>query len=161
MIRKHKIFSRPKKAFELSRIKSENELVEKYGLKNKREIWKALAKVGYYRHRAMALAKASSEEQEVLFSKLQSLGLSVSSIADVLALTVNDLLNRRLQTVVFQKGYAKTAKQARQLVAHRRVLIDNRVMNVPSYILSVEEEKKLNVKTLPVQAKSEKKESNE
>ena len=146
MIRKHKIFSRPKKPFELVRMQDENKLIEKYGLKNKREIWKFIAKVNYYRHRAMELAKSSDDEQKVLFGKLQNLGLNVNSVADVLALNIDNLLSRRLQTVVFKKGYATTVKQARQFITHRKVLIDGRVINVPGYIVSVDEEKNLEVR---------------
>ena len=146
MIRKHKNFARPRKAFEISRIKNEDQLVEKYGLKNKREIWKTIAKVGYFRHRAMDLAKVSVEEQKVLFSKLNALGLKVSSISDVLALTVENLLERRFQTIVYHKKLASTPRHARQLIAHKIVLIDGRVCNVPGYIVSVAEESKISLK---------------
>lgn len=159
MIRKHKIFSRPKKAFEISRIKNENSLIETFGLKNKREIWKTIAKVRYFRHRAMDLSKASKEEQEVFFGKLNGLGLKVSTIAEVLALTVEDLLRRRLQTVVFHKKLANTAKHSRQLIAHKRVLIDGRATNVPGYIVSVEEESKITVKPSEKKPKAEAKEA--
>ena len=63
MIRKRKMFARPKKAYEKTRITEENVLVEKYGLKNKREIWKTIAKIKYYRQRAKDLAKKTDEEQ--------------------------------------------------------------------------------------------------
>ena len=96
MIRKGNKYSKPRKAYESSRIKEENVLLEKYGLKNKKEIWKTIAKVRYYRKRAMDLAKSSSEEQEVLFGKLRGLGLNVNTVADVLALTTENLLHRRL-----------------------------------------------------------------
>ena len=45
MKRKHKIYSRPKRPFEKSRIEEEGKIVDEFGLKNKREIWKAEAKV--------------------------------------------------------------------------------------------------------------------
>ncbi|MEK6927844.1 MAG: 30S ribosomal protein S4 [Nanoarchaeota archaeon] len=155
MIRKHKNFSRPKKAFEITRIKSENSLMELYGLKNKKEIWKTIAKVGYYRHRAMDLSKAPTEEQELFFTKLRALGLEVSSISDVLALTVENLLKRRLQTITMQKKFANTMKHARQLIAHKLILIDGRACSVPSYIVPVAEESKLTLKPSTVKAKKE------
>ena len=61
MIRKKKKYEKPRKMYETSRIEEENELVKKYGLKNKREIWKTISKVRYYRHRAMDLARAPLE----------------------------------------------------------------------------------------------------
>lgn len=140
MIRKGKGYVRPKKLYEKSRIQEENTLVEKYGLKNKREIWKSLAKVSYYRRRAKSLAKASREEQEVLFQKLQALGFKTHTIADVLALNVEDLLRRRLPTVVAHKGLAHTVRHARQYVVHKKVRIEGKVVNIPSYLVSIAEE---------------------
>lgn len=140
MIRKRKQFNRPKKAFEKSRIMEENQLVEKYGLKNKREVWKTLAKVNYFRGRAKSLAKASSEEQEVLFGKLRALGLNVKTTTDVLALQVEDILKRRLPSVVVKLRLATTPKQARQMVVHKKVRAGGRVVNIPSYLVPVSEE---------------------
>jgi len=146
MIRKGKGYVRPKKLYEKSRINEENTLVNKYGLKNKREIWKTIAKVSYYRRRAKSLAKSTPEEQEVLFSKLKSIGLKAQSIADVLALNVEDILRRRLPTIIAQNGLAQTVRQARQMVVHKNILIDDNVVNIPSYIVSLDEESKIKVK---------------
>ena len=140
MIRKRKLYVRPKKAFEKVRIGEENALMEKYGLKNKIEIWKTKAKVNYFRKRAMVLAKASAEEQEVLFSKLRNIGLDIKATADVLDLDLTNLLERRLPTVIFKKGISKTVKEARQMVVHKRILISGNVNNTPSYIVRVNEE---------------------
>lgn len=155
MIRKGNRFVRPKKPYELARIKEENVILGKYGLKTKREIWKMQAKVDYFRKRAKALAKASLEEQEVLFEKLRALGLDVKNTADVLALKIDDILNRRLQTVVFNKKMATTPKHARQMIIHKKVMIDGKVNNTPSYIVPLNEENKL---TLRVNAPKKKKE---
>ena len=146
MIRKGKGYVRPKKLYEKSRINEENTLVNKYGLKNKREIWKTIAKVSYYRRRAKSLAKSTPEEQEVLFSKLKSIGLKAQSIADVLALNVEDILRRRLPTIIAQNGLSQTVRQARQMVVHKNILIDDNVVNIPSYIVSLDEESKIKVK---------------
>lgn len=155
MIRKGNKFSRPKKAYEATRIKEENALVDKYGLKNKREIWKTIAKVNYFRKRAKALAKSSLEEQEVLFNKLRAIGLKINTVADVLALKIEDLLERRLPTVVFKKNLAKTTRHARQLVTHKKVMIDGKVNNTPSYIVSVDEESKIALKKVNKKPKAE------
>ena len=55
MIRKKKRYSRPKKAYEISRIKEENALLKRYALKNKLEVWKNIAQVDYFRRRAKYL----------------------------------------------------------------------------------------------------------
>jgi small subunit ribosomal protein S4 len=147
MIRKKKLFTRPKKLYQAARIKEENVLLEKYGLKNKKEIWKTLAKINYYRSRAKALAKAPLDEQKKLFEKLQYIGLKVNSIADVLALKIDDLLQRRLPSIVTKKGFAQTPKQARQMVVHKKVKVSGKVVNVPSYIVSVSEENSIMAQT--------------
>ncbi len=146
MIRKKKRYSRPKKAFEAARIAEENALLKKYALKNKLEVWKTIAKVNYYRKRAMALARLSFEEQSVLFNKLKALGLNTNTTADVLALKIEDLLERRLPTMVFKKNLAKTPQEARQMVVHKRVLIDNKVIDSPSYLVSVDSENMITLK---------------
>jgi small subunit ribosomal protein S4 len=146
MIRKGNLYSRPRKPYEASRIKEENSLMERYGLKNKKEIWKTIAKVNYFRRRAMALAKSSHEEQEILFGKLRALGLKVNTIADVLALTTESLLNRRLPTVIHKRGFSRTVKEGRQMVVHKRALIDGKVVNAPSYLVSVAEEDKISIR---------------
>lgn len=134
------------KPFEAVRIKEENVLVEKYGLKNKREVWKTLAKVNYFRRRAMELAKESREEQEAFFAKLKALGLNVSNTSDVLGLKVENLLDRRLPTIVAKKKIAHTVKEARQMVFHKRILVDNKIVNAPSYLVPVSQEDLISLK---------------
>ncbi len=161
MIRKKKRYSRPRKPFEAGRIKEEDELVKKYGLKNKREIWKMIAKVDYYRNRAKSLARASNDEQELFFKKLQSLGLKVKSIADALDLKVENLMDRRLTTIIVDKQIANTPKQARQLVVHKKIIINNKVMNSPSYIVPVEDENSIELKQKVKKTKATKAENTE
>lgn len=146
MIRKKKSYSKPKKAYELKRMQEENKLVEKYGLKNKREIWKTIAKIKYFRNRAMELAKSTREEQENLLEKLKAIGLKVESLADILGLKVEDLLERRLSTIVLKKNLALAPKHARQMVTHKKVLVNKAVIDSPSYIVPVELENKISLK---------------
>lgn len=161
MIRKKKSYSKPKKAYESKRIAEENKLVEKYGLKNKREIWKTIAKIKYFRKRAMELAKSTKEEQENLLSKLRALGLKTESLADILGLKVEDLLDRRLTTIVLRKNLASTAKHSRQMVVHKKILVNKAVIDSPSYIVPVELEDKISLKQKSkkpkVEAKAEEK----
>ncbi len=146
MIRKHKGYKRPRKPYEKIRMEEENVLKEAYGLKNKREIWKTAAKLGYFRKRAMALARSSIEEQEVLFRKLTEQGFKVSNITEVLALTLKNILERRLQTLLVRKSLANTMKHARQLIVHQKVVMNGRVVNSPSYLVSVHEEQSISVR---------------
>ncbi|MCL6500852.1 MAG: 30S ribosomal protein S4, partial [Candidatus Pacearchaeota archaeon] len=70
---------------------------------------------------------------------------STANIDDILALTKEKLLERRLQTIVYKKGIAKTPKEARQLVSHKKIKIGPRIVNIPSYIVEVEEEDKISL----------------
>ncbi len=144
MIRKRKKYSRPRKLYDKARIEEENVFIKKYGLKNKREIWKAEARVEEIRRQAKKLITAGSEEQKKLVEKLRKIGLKVKSIADVLALNKEDWLKRRLQSLIVGK-IAKTPKQARQLITHKHIAIADKIINVPSYIVLVEEEDKINI----------------
>lgn len=146
MKRKHKTYSRPKRPFDKARIEDEAKIKEEFGLKNKTEIWKADAKVKDIREKAKKLIKSSSEEQKALFEKLRKGGFQVNSIGDALSLDKKDYLNRRLQTVVARKRLATTMKAARQFITHRKVLVDGRVVDSPSYLVPVDLENKIILK---------------
>ena len=146
MKRKHKIYSRPKRPFEKSRIEEEGKIVDEFGLKNKREIWKAEAKVKIIREKAKKLISATPDEQKILFEKLKKIGLKVTNLADVLSLDKRDYLNRRLQTIVAAKKLAPTIKSARQMIVHQKIFVDDKIVNVPSYIVPVELENKITAK---------------
>jgi len=143
MIRKHRKFNRPRHLFESERISQENEIVKHYGLKNKREIWKAKAKLEVIRNTAKKIIHSSEEEQMRFIEKLKKQGFNVASPVDVLALAEEDILKRRLQTLVLKKGIATTPKGARQLITHKHILIGDRKINIPSYHVSVDEEKNI------------------
>jgi len=128
----------------------ENVLVKRYGLKNKREIWKAKSAVSKLRRRAKALIGKEGEEQKVFFDKLNKMGFDVHDISDVLALTEENLFDRRLQTFLFRKKMATTVKGARQLIVHKNVLVDGKVVNIPSFIVTKELEGKISIKVKKV-----------
>ena len=146
MKRKHKTYSRPKRPFEKARILEEEEIKKEYGLKNKTEIWKAEAKVKLMREKAKNLISASPEEKNAFFERLNKLGFNVRSLGDVLSLDKKNYLNRRLQTILVEKKFANTPRNARQLIVHKKVLIDGRSINAPSYIVPVEFESKISLK---------------
>lgn len=143
--RKRKQYSRPKKLFDSERIKRENAIVEKYGLKNKKEVWKAQSKVSRLRNMAKQLISGSVEEQQKFFDRLNKVGLNVKELSDVLALTPENWLDRRLQTIVFKKGLANTPRHARQRIVHKHILVDGSIVNSPSFVVSVDLEGKIEV----------------
>jgi small subunit ribosomal protein S4 len=59
---------------------------------------------------------------------------------------VKNWLDRRLQTVLFKKGLTNTVSQARQMIVHKKVLVDGNVVNIPSFFVTTELESKIDVK---------------
>lgn len=148
MIKKKKRFSRPKKPFDKARIENEDIIVERYGLKNKKEIWKAEFQIKKMRERAKAVLTSEPEKQQKLIDSLNKKGLDVKNIADILGLDKENLLKRRLQTIVSEKFKVKP-KQARQFITHKHVTINNIKVNSPGYIVNKEEENKINLNLKP------------
>lgn len=146
MKRKHKKYSKPKRPFDKERIDEEAKIKNDFGLKNKKEIWKAESGIKVMREKAKKLISAGHEEQNALFERLKKIGFDVNSIADVLSLNKEDYLKRRLQTILVKKRIALSPKSARQLIVHKKVLINNNVVNSPSYIVSLELEDKISLK---------------
>lgn len=143
----HKKYLRPKKPFEKARIEAEAKILKQYGLKNKRELWKMDALVTKIRKQVKSLIGNPDEDSiQKFISKLQSMGLKVKSLEDALGLSVNDLLERRLQTIVFRKNIARTINQARQMIVHKHIAINGKIVNIPSRIISKELENLISFK---------------
>ena len=155
-VRKRKKYSRPRRPFDKIRIEEENVLREKYGLKNKKEIWKADSAIGRIRNLAKHLITKSEEEKKAFIEKLQKKGFKVESISDALALDKESLLKRRLQPIVFSKKLSNTPKQARQLITHKHVSIGNKIVNIPSYQVDLDEEGQVQL-NIALKIKEEKK----
>jgi len=144
--KQRKKYRRPSHPWEKDRIEAENKLLRKYGLRRKEEVWKTETLLRSFRRNARRLLAASGPQAELetkqMLERLKRLSLisSGATLDDVLGLTVENILERRLQTIVSKKGLAKTPLQARQLVLHGHVMISGRRVTVPSYLVSVKEE---------------------
>lgn len=144
-------YSKPMKPWEKQRIIDEKQLTKEYAYKNKKEIWKMKTRVDEFRNFAKKLVSVDNEQQvkerDEFLKGLYRRGLvsKDAGIDDVLALTVRDLSERRLQTMVFRKGLVNTPKQARQLVVHGHVFIGDRKVTIPSKIVNRDEEKLIRV----------------
>jgi len=153
MKRQRKKYQTPTRPWDKERIETEKVLLKNFGLKSKREIWKTQAMLRKYRRLARELAaKHDEKKQKALMERLVKFGIVAkdSSLDTILGLTIEDFLNRRLQTVLHKKGLANTSKQARQFITHRQVIIDNRKVAYPSYMVPVDEEERIVVKISPV-----------
>ncbi len=141
-----KKYSTPKHPWRAERIAEEKEIERKYGLKNKKEIWKAHASLRAARQQARKLLAQKTAQAEIeraqLIARLVRLGLLKpdAGVDDILALTTTDFLDRRLQTVVHKLNLASTLSQARQFITHGHVLIKGKKVTAPSYPVRAEEE---------------------
>lgn len=141
-----KKFKKPKRPFEKDRLYEELEFIGKYGLRNKREFWKSRTMLARWReiarHSRTLPKERAIEVQQTLIKKLNRLGIvgTEAEFEDVLLLTVEDLLKRRLQTLVFEKGLARSVYQARQMIVHKHIQIGGKRINAPSYLVKKEEE---------------------
>ena len=155
MLRKRRKYTKPKKLHDKIRVDEENLILKRYGLKNKREIWRADAKASKIRNQAKDLITGGQEEQEKFTKKLVKEGFNVKKIQDILALTKENILERRLQTILAKKRIARTSKGARQLITHKHVMINKNVVNIPSYHVSLDEEGKIELKLKNREKKNE------
>ena len=144
--RQHKQYKRPRTPFDKTRIDEEKTLLKKFGLKNKKEIWRSERYIDKIRAQAKKLI-LNPEQQHIFINRLVKLGLAQpkATIDDILALTKEKLFERRFQTIVFKRGLAKSLRAARQLIAHKNVKIKGRVVNIPGYIVRTEEENKISL----------------
>lgn len=145
MKRQKKKYSKPRKPWDQVRIEGEASLIEKYGLKNKKEIWKMESKLRRFRRQARKLigkrGEEAEEEKEEFMNRLRKLGLvEGEDVEEVLNTNLEEVMDRRLQTFIFKSGMVKTPKQARQAIVHEHILVGERKVTSPSYLVKKEEE---------------------
>jgi small subunit ribosomal protein S4 len=147
-----KKYSTPRMPWRSDVLVGELQLVGTYGLRNKRELWKAKTLLSNTREQARLLLAMPEIERKVkekfLLNKLTNYALidKNSTIDDVLSLTVEDILERRLQTFIWRKGLAKTPGQARQFLVHGHVSIRNRVVRRPSMFVKAQDEESVKLR---------------
>jgi len=147
--KQRKKFETPRFPWRTDVLERELKLLGQYGLRNKREIWRHKTLLSKHRGIARSLLGMSVEErrkpEKQLLDRLHRIGIlpETAVLDDVLVLSLEDILERRLQTLVFQKGLAKSVHQARQLITHGHVAIAGRRVSSPSYLVLREEEAKI------------------
>ncbi|MBM3200416.1 30S ribosomal protein S4 [Candidatus Woesearchaeota archaeon] len=139
-------YSTPSHPWQKERIEKEKELLKEYGLKNKKEIWRMDSILRRFKQQAKSLIARtdaqSKKEEKQLIIKLTKLNLVTESakMDDILGLDIKDIMGRRLQTQVFSKGMARSTKQARQFIVHGHVMVGDKKVTVPSYLVKQDEE---------------------
>ncbi|MBI3587652.1 30S ribosomal protein S4 [Candidatus Micrarchaeota archaeon] len=147
--RLRKLYEKPKKLWDASRLEQERKLIDEYGLKNMRELWRIQTVLRKERREARRLLAArgvgveGSAERLLAHVRQFLLRKDGATLDDILALSVRDILERRLQTVVLRKGFAQTTAQARQFVAHGHISINGAKSTSPSRLVLFAEEPQL------------------
>jgi len=146
-------YETPAHPWEGERIKTENEIVMKYGLKNKRELWRAQSLIRSLRAQSRELqarvrtgdpqAKIETDQLLARCARMSLLTAEGATLNDVLVLTTEAVLARRLQTIVYRKGLSYTPKQARQFIVHGHAAIGNRKITIPGYLVKRGEEEQI------------------
>ena len=146
--RLRKKWHKPRVVWDSDRILEEKKLIKEYSLKNMREVWKAQSMLRNFRAIARKLLVSTGEqaerEKDQLFSKLERLRIiedkTKVTLDDVLGLNVRQILDRRLQTIVWKKGLARSPRQARQLIVHGHIALNGRRIRSPSHLVTKSEE---------------------
>ena len=147
--RPRKKYQRPSHLWKADRLYPEKELKSRYGLKNMKELWVLKTELRKMRRNARSLIariakndETAEQDKDKLISRLIRLGIlnEGATLEDVLSLSVETLLDRRLQTMVFKKGLARTIRQARQLIVHGHIAINGKKVTRPGYIVKRGEE---------------------
>jgi small subunit ribosomal protein S4 len=147
--RQRRKFETPRFPWRKDILDEELKLLGTFGLRNKHELWRHETQLSKFRGIARSLIGRPPEErmrmENELLTRLKKLGVlsETAVLDDVLDLSIEDILERRLQTMVFRKNLTKTIHQARQLVTHGHITLDNRRVTVPGYIVTREQEKTL------------------
>ncbi len=146
-----KSYDTPKHPWQAARMASEVELIKRYGLRNKKEVWRTHSSLKNYREMARKLLAESTKgkldgsvkvDAENILNRLKRYGLlkTDAGLDDILSLDVTNFLDRRLQTQVHKQGLANTVKQARQFIVHGHISVNGRKVTVPGYLVSMDEE---------------------
>ncbi|CAM4856649.1 unnamed protein product [Rotaria socialis] len=118
----NKTYSTPRRPYEKERLDQELELIGKFGLRNKREVWRVRYTLAKIRKAARELLTLDEKEPKRLFE-------------------VEDFLERRLQTQLLRLALAKSIHHARVLIRQRHIRVRKQVVNIPSFIVRLDSQK--------------------
>ncbi len=138
-----KKYAKPIHPWNKERIEEERSYIRRYGLTNKKEVWKAETLLKNIKDQIKKFPSMPDAQAEVLRVALKNRLLKYglvredTPLQEVLGYTSEVILQKRLQSVVLKKGFARTPKQARQLITHEHIIVNDVVMNAPSYLVTV------------------------
>ena len=151
-------FSTPRILWNEALLSDDKELLKEYKLKNKREIWRMKSFLENVKSQAKSITSAlgtarkeqALKQQDQLFTKVKRLGLIRTeeiNLSDLLNLSIRDVMNRRLQTLVFKRKLAHTTSQARQFIVHGHIKLGGKKITAPSYLVPLDEEESIDFVT--------------
>lgn len=149
-----KTYRTVRRPYEKERLDQELKLCGEYGLRCKREIWRVQYMLSKVRKAARTLLTLDMKDPKRLFEtpplirRLKRYGLMTdeeSSLDDILKLTTQRLMERRLQTKVFKQGLAKSIHHARVLIRQRHIRVGKQCVNVPSFLVRIDSEKHIDL----------------
>lgn len=144
--KQRKKFETPRFPWRTDILQAELRLLGQYGLRNKKELWHHKTVLSKFRGIARTILGIPEEEGDKLkvqlLGRLNRLGIlpDTAVLDEVLDLGIEDILERRLQSRVFQKRMAQSVYQARQLITHGHIAIGEKRITSPSYLVLRNEE---------------------
>jgi small subunit ribosomal protein S4 len=144
--KQRKKYETPRFPWRTDIMQEELKLIGQYGLRNKHELWRQETMLSTFRGTARSLIGKTPDErkkmEEELLTRLKRLGIlpETAVLDDVLDMTIEDILERRLQTIVLRKGLAKTIQQSRQLITHGHVTMGGKRVKTPGHMVTKPEE---------------------
>ncbi len=146
-IKHRKKYVSHKKRWDKKVIVDEEVLVNDYALKNKKEIRKVELLLKKFKTIAKELNRTDelkqSEQAQHFLTSLKAKGFlaqEATRLDEVLDLGLRDILERRLSNIVYRLKLAKTPSQARQFVSHKHITVGGKLVDSPSYSVSLSEE---------------------
>eukprot|EP01120_Amphizonella_sp_Union-15-10_P012059 TRINITY_DN52_c0_g1_i1.p1 TRINITY_DN52_c0_g1~~TRINITY_DN52_c0_g1_i1.p1 ORF type:complete len:195 (+),score=33.45 TRINITY_DN52_c0_g1_i1:98-682(+) len=144
----------PRRPFEKERLDAELQLIGQYGLKNKREVWRVQYALSKIRRAARVLLTLDEKDPKRLFEgaallrRLHRYGIldeEKTQLDYVLGVTIQNFLERRLQTQVYKSSVAKTIHHARVLVKQGHIRVGKQIVNVPSFMVRTDSQKHIDL----------------
>ena len=149
-----KTYRSVRRPYEKERLDQELRLCGEYGLRCKREIWRVQYILSKVRKAARTLLTLDLHDPKRLFEtpplirRLKRYGVlseDENSLDDILKLTTQIFLERRLQTKVFKLNLAKSVHHARVLIRQKHIRVGKQLVNVPSFIVRTDSEKHIDL----------------